>query len=145
MKKLAAVALAVGALGLVGFGYGRGHCGMRDPANVERFVNSRIDDALDDLDATPDQRAKIDAIKAPLLKEGLAIMQESRAGRADLLAQLDSGQPDSAKLHALVDSRGDAYRAFAHKLVDAGIQVNQILTPEQRAKVQKKLKRHAEK
>jgi protein CpxP len=38
-------------------------------------------------------------------------------------------------VHALVDARMDAFRAFAHKVADAALEAHRILTPEQRQQV----------
>jgi len=147
MKKLvaaagAALALALGFVALTGF---HGGCGLhrhpRDPAQVAAFVTERVDDALDDLDATSDQRTRIHAVKDRLLAEG----QKARAGhdeaRAAMLAEWKAEQPDAPKLHQLVDARVDELRALAHQAVDAGVEVHGILTPEQREKVTRKVER----
>jgi len=148
MKKTIGIAagallVAAGFVTLTGFagcrGHGHGH--GRDPAEVAAFVGARVDDALDDLDATPDQRTRVNAVKDRLLAAG----QQARTGNPEahqaLLAEWKSSSPDAAKLHALVDARIDAMRAFAHQAVDGGIEVHGILTPEQREKVTKKIER----
>ena len=43
---------------------------------------------------------------------------------------------------ALVDARIDAMRTMAHEAVDAAAEVHATLTPEQRAQVSKRLRRH---
>jgi Spy/CpxP family protein refolding chaperone len=145
-KKIAAAAgaallLAVGFVTLTGFHGGCGHRGPRDPAEVAAFVTDRVDDALDDLDATPDQRTRVHAVKDRML----AAAQQLRAGHREahdaLLGEWKSATPDAAKLHALVDARAEEMRKLAHEAVDAGIEVHGILTPEQREKVTKKIER----
>jgi Spy/CpxP family protein refolding chaperone len=147
MRKLfggLAVALAVvlGVVALTGF---RGGCGGhghgRDPAQVAAFVNDRLDDALDDLEATPDQRTRIHGIADRLLAEGKAIHAGHDEARAALLAEWKAEKPDRAKLHALVDARADALRKLAHDAVDAGIEAHEVLTPAQREKVARKAER----
>lgn len=143
-------AVAVGYLALTGFrgpghGFGGHGCGgHRDPARMERMISSHLDDVLDDLSATPEQRAKITAVKDRLVEEGKAL----RAGKADvhkdLLAQWESPNPDVSKLHGLIDERGDAMQGFAHKVADGLAEVHAILTPEQRAQLAKKARRHHE-
>ena len=117
MKKIiaaagAVAALALGVVALTGF---RGGCGCHghgaaDPAQVAAFVTDRVDDALDDLDATPEQRTRIHAVKDRLLAAG----QTARAGHAEahaaLLAEWKAEPPDAAKLHALVDARIEELR-----------------------------------
>ncbi len=146
MKKLAVAAgvvllLAVGFVTLTGFHGGCGHRGARDPAQVAAFVTDRVDDALDDLDATPDQRTRILAVKDRMLASGQQLRAGHKEGHDAMLAEWKSATPDAAKLHALVDARVEEMRTLAHQAVDSGIEVHGILTPEQREKVTKKVER----
>ena len=145
MRKLfggMAVALAavLGVVALVGFGCAR-HGHPRDPAQVAAFVNARVDDLLDDVDATPDQRTKIHAIADRMV----AAAQQAHAGHAadhaTVLAQWKADQVDRQALHALVDQRMDSLRALAHQAVDAGADAHDVLTPAQREKLAKKAER----
>jgi Spy/CpxP family protein refolding chaperone len=143
MVGAALVLLAVGFVGLTGFG-GGGWCGHRhgrDPAAVAAFVTDRVDDALDDVDATPDQRTRIHAVKDRMLAAAKEVHADQQATHDALLAEWKSPTPDAAKLHALVDARVEEMRKLAHEAVDAGVEVHGILTPEQREKVTKKVER----
>jgi len=146
---VAGALLAVGLVALSGFSgglcpigrHGHGHGHGRDPAEVAAFVTGRVEDALDDLDATPDQRARILAVKDRLL-EAAKGLHGDRAGTHDaLLAAWKAETPDRAALDALVDRRAGEMTAFAHQLVDAGVEVHAILTPEQREKLARKVER----
>jgi len=144
MKKI--VLAALGAVLLVG-GYltltafrGHGGCG-RDPARMERMLGAHLDDLLDDIQATPEQRTKIAAVKDRLLAEGKALHGDHGTVRKDLLAQWDSPNPDTGRVHALIDQRGEQMRAFAHKVADGLAEVHAVLTPEQRAQLAKKAQR----
>ncbi len=146
MKKLiggAALGLAavLGFVTLTGFGCHPGHGHPRDPAQVAKFVNARVDDLLDDVDATPDQRTKIHAIADRMLAEGQAMRAGHKDAHDTLLAQWKSEAPDKAQLHALVDARMDALRKLAHDAVDAGVEAHDALTPAQREKLAKKAER----
>jgi Spy/CpxP family protein refolding chaperone len=57
------------------------------------------------------------------------------------VAEWKAEKPDAAKLHALVDQRAAEMTAMAHQAVDAAVEVHDALTPEQRAKVTKKIER----
>lgn len=128
---------------LTGFrgGCGGGHRHGRDPAQLAAFVTDRVDDALDDLDATPEQRARVHEVKERVLAAGKEAHAGHEEARAALLAEWKSQAPDRARLHALVDARVEAMRKLAHEAVDAGADVHGILTPEQREKVTKKVER----
>jgi protein CpxP len=134
----------IAAGGLLAFtalatGCGRHH--HRDPAQVASFVGARVDDLLDDLNATDAQRTQTHALKDRLLADGLKLHGEGEPVHAEVLAQWNSPTVDRARLHALVDERMDAFRAFAHEAVDAGADFHDLLTPDQRAKVAKKVER----
>lgn len=134
MKKtliIAGTAIAAVTL-LTGFGFGRHHRGTPDPERIRQMVTWKLDDKLDDLDATEAQRTSIHAVKDRLLNDGQALMEEQKAARTEALTQLESATPDAAKLHALVDARIDAFRAFAHKATDAVLEIHRTLTPAQR-------------
>ena len=151
MNKYVAVAVAVpllivGFVALTGFGFGGGgfchrHGHGRNPAEVAAFVTDRVDDALDDLDATPEQRTRIHAVKDRLVDAAKGL-HEGRGGTHDaFVAEWKAEKPDAAKLHALVDARAEEMKALAHQAVDAGVEVHGILTPEQREKVTRKMER----
>jgi len=133
------LALAVGVVALAGFGRGWHH--RHDPERMAEFVTERVDDALDDVDATPEQRERIHAVKDRMLARAKELHGDRAAGRAAILEAWKAEAPDASKLHALVDERADAMRALAHEAVNAGVEVHGILTPEQRAKLAEKAER----
>jgi periplasmic protein CpxP/Spy len=134
-------ALAAGFVLLTGF---RGGCGSHHhagAASVDKMITAHLDDTLDDLKATDGQRAQILALKDKLVKDGVALHQGQADAKKALVAQWDSATPDRAAVHALVDARIDAIRAFAHQVADAGLDLHGTLTPEQRAQISKKIHR----
>ncbi len=138
-KKKLLIVVPVLAGGLALAGWRCHHRASLDPAEVSQRVTARVNHALDDLGATPEQRTQILAIKDRLLTDGLALHAAQKGARTEMLAQWDAKAPDAAKVHALVDARVDALRAFAHEAADAAIQVHGVLTPDQQAKVSQKL------
>lgn len=139
---LAGALIATTALALMAFG-GGGHFRhrMHDPAEVAAFVTDRVDDALDDLDATPAQRERINGVKDRLLAAAMSHRGTRQETREAFLAEWKAEKPDAARLHALVDQRAAEMTAMAHQAVDAAVEVHDTLTPEQRAKVTKKVER----
>lgn len=119
----------------------RGGHHRHDPAEVAEFVTNRVDDALDDLDATPEQRTRLHAVKDRMLTSARGFHEASKGGHEVVLEAWKSPAPDAARLHALVDQRFDELRALAHQAVDAGVEVHGVLTPEQREKVTRKIER----
>jgi Spy/CpxP family protein refolding chaperone len=141
-SKKAALAAVLAVVGLGGVAVGCGHHGHpQDPAQVAAMVSARLDDLLDDVDATPDQRTKIHALATQLLASAQQAHAGHDADRATVLAQWRADQVDRTKLHALVDQRADALRALMHQAVDAGADAHDVLTPAQREKLAKKAER----
>lgn len=129
-KKIAIAASAVLAVVLLsGF---RGGGWSRDPERIKQMITWRLNDKLDDLQATDAQKQAVNGVKDRLFEQGKLMAQEHQTVRVEVLTQLESDYPDSQKLHGIVDSRIDAVRAFAHQVVDAAIEVHKVLTPEQR-------------
>ncbi|HVP69116.1 MAG TPA: Spy/CpxP family protein refolding chaperone [Anaeromyxobacteraceae bacterium] len=141
-KVLIAVPVFAVALALAGWGACRHHAA--DPAQVTARVNARVASALDELNATPDQRARISALKDKLLADGLALSAARKDVRSALLALWDQPNPSAADVHALLDARIEDLRKFAHEAADAGLELHATLTPEQRAQVSAKIHRHAD-
>jgi Spy/CpxP family protein refolding chaperone len=134
--------LAGGLVTLTAFsGGGWCHHGSRDPAQVAAMVTNHVEDALDDLKATPDQRTKILAVKDRMLAAAQATHANQKATHDAFLSAWKSDTPDAAALHALVDQRVEEMRTLAHQAVDAGVEVHGILTPDQRAQVTTKIER----
>jgi len=150
--KLLAVVAAVGAFVMLsGFGPGAG-CGRApDPqerfARAQQMISQRLNSELDELKATPDQRAQILAIKDRLVQQAKAqFEQHAQQGQADrqwVIDQLTSDAPDKGALYAKADAKAEQIRALEHTVIDALVEVNGILTPAQRAQLKVKVQQVA--
>lgn len=137
---LAALLVAgVAVLGATGCGHHR-----PDPARMEKMVTHRVDDALDDLKATPEQRQRINAVKDRMLASARTMRGDHQATVKEALGLWEASSFDRARALALVDARLDAMRAMAHEAVDAAAEVHATLTPEQRAEVARRIHRHVD-
>jgi periplasmic protein CpxP/Spy len=142
MKKLALAASALLAVALLtGF---RGGGWGRSPERIQQIITWKLDDKLDDIDASDAQKQSIHALKDRLLTDGQRLMGEQQATRLEVLTQLESDRPDAQKLHAVVDARIEAMRAFAHQVTDAALEVHRLLTPEQRKELATEYREHAD-
>jgi protein CpxP len=144
-KWFAAAAGAVTAfMVLTGFGHAhRGWGGAMDEEKAKKFATWKVNDVLDDLEATPDQRAKVQALKDDRITEAFQLAAGHKEIRTQLLAQWNAANPDRKQIHALVDQDIDRLRALAHQVADSLVDVHDVLTPEQRQKVSEKLAEHA--
>ncbi|WP_224248096.1 Spy/CpxP family protein refolding chaperone [Hyalangium gracile] len=131
-KKIAVAASAVLAVVLLSGFRGGGWGFHRDPERIKQMITWRLNDKLEDIDATEGQKQAVQGVKDRLFEDGKRLAEEHQATRLEVLTQLESDAPDAQKLHGLVDARIDAARAFAHKVVDAALEVHRVFTPEQR-------------
>jgi Spy/CpxP family protein refolding chaperone len=83
----------------------------------------------------------VGAVKDRMLAAALAQRDARQQTREAFLAEWKADEPDAARLHALVDQRAAELTALAHQAVDAAVEVHDTLTPEQRAKVARKIER----
>ena len=109
---------------------------------INRMASAKVDDMLDDLEATDAQRQRVHEIKDSLLKEGMPLMDSHRRARLELRSEWESETPNAGRVHAIIDDRIDGMRAFVHKIADGAIEIHQLLTPKQRAEISKQWKDH---
>jgi len=140
--------VALGAASLFFFGGCRHHeggfhgsCG-HDPQRLEEVAREHLDEALDELDATDDQRAQVTALADRLLPQIRELVGEHRRVHEELRTAWSQETLDPAPLHALVDSRSEAFTRFAHEVVDAAAELHEVLTPEQRARLAERWERN---
>jgi len=146
-KKQKRIAIAVvGSMVVAGLFIACGHrrYSMHDPERMEKFTSYMVDDVLDDLDAIDAQRRDIHSIKSKVLAEIRDMHADRQDHHAVILDEMKKDTPDADKLHAMVDDKAEKMRAFAHRLVDYGVEVHQILDREQRAKLVQKVNEHLE-
>ncbi|MCB9553569.1 MAG: hypothetical protein R3F65_29725 [bacterium] len=124
-------------VGLFALGAGVVHAGpwSRGGDKSERarkFVEWKLDDALDELDATEAQRAQVEKIVFALFDEGVAKLGDREVFREELLSLWQQPSPDAAAAHALVEARIEVLRALAHQAVDSSLEVHKVLDAKQR-------------
>lgn len=113
-----------------------------------RGLDERIERALDEIDATDAQRARIREIR-DRLKARLETQKADRAKHRQEMKEEQrrfwtSEEPDVAELRARIDERIERHRAHAYAVADAMVEIHGVLTPEQRAQVADLVERHME-
>ncbi len=112
-----------------------------DPERFKTIINWKVDDVLDDINATDDQRAKINAVKDRLFEEGVKAHGDRDAMREKLMQAWLSDNPDREMLRNLANEKHAAMQAMADKFIDGAIEVHAVLTPEQRKQVAQRFER----
>ncbi|ATB28055.1 Spy/CpxP family protein refolding chaperone [Melittangium boletus] len=129
---------------LTGFRGGHWGGGARDPERIKQMITWKLDDRLEELNATDAQKRTLQGLKDGLFEDGKRLVVENKEARKQALEQWDSAQPDATRVHALVDARVDALRGFAHKVADAFLEAHRVLSPEQRQQVSAGIRSHHE-
>lgn len=136
---LGAALAGVAGVGGLGVGAWSAHGGFRghghDPELVHKFIRFAVNEKLDAIEATPEQRQKVQEVTGRLLQEAHALRQaktELHDQMSELLAQ---DQPDPARAKALVQARVQEFSRFADDATDALLELHRTFTPEQRAKL----------
>ena len=130
---------AMGGFRHHGFGHGR----AIDPAHVTERLQHASAWALGSVDATDEQRERIDAILAGAVDDVFPLRTEHRAHRRDLIAELARPQLDRAALERIrIAELALAEKATA-RLLDSVVAASEVLDPEQRqGLVERFAKRH---
>ncbi|MFO8070786.1 MAG: hypothetical protein R6V85_02825 [Polyangia bacterium] len=105
----------------------------RDPAKLESFVLWRINESLDDVDATDVQRRAILSRARLVIRDAVALHEEHEADHDEIMAELESGRPDADWLHEMLDRRFEEVRAFAHRSLDRTLEAYGLLDETQRS------------
>jgi Spy/CpxP family protein refolding chaperone len=143
MLKIAMLAFAAGSSSLLGLGAWSVHerggfrC-QRGGANsemVHKFVDFAVSAKLDEIDATAEQRQKVQEVKARLIKEGHALREGKHELREELMTLLAQDEPDTARVKALVRQRTAEFARFADDATDAVLELHATFTPAQRAQL----------
>jgi protein CpxP len=126
-----AVAITLAAAG----GCRPARCAFEDPALFDRIINNEVNDKLDDLDATVEQRTRALALKDRIRSEFRATRAAREERNRSFVDEALSEAPDAARLHASLDAGLDELRADAHRLLDLYLENREILTPAQGARL----------
>lgn len=134
---LIALAAVVGLTATAGvaFAFRKGGDDSQRAEKIKKFVDYRVNDVLDDLEADDTQRTRINATKDRLVGQAEQLFTSRGELRTALMDQWKQEKPDADAIHKLIDDRIDEMRALAHQAADAGLEVHGTLNPKQRAEL----------
>lgn len=121
-----------------------GHAAMLSGQNQEKLVrhlDKRMERMLRTIDASEEQQVAIRAIAHAIIEDGIEVRQQ---GSADRVMRIFTDSPDQELLHAQLSERSRDLTEFGHRTLDRVLEINALLTSEQRQKVVEHLeKKHA--
>ena len=103
-----------------------------DGERFERFVEWKIDDMLDEVDASDDQRTQVRAIATAAIADMGEFRDFRRAGREALVDALTQETVDREALEALRQSKLETADRASQRLLTALADAAEVLTPAQR-------------
>ncbi len=99
---------------------------------IEARTIERIDERLDSVDATDDQRSKIHALIRGTMPSIAQLRKQTLPRQREIMAELKRPQPDRDKLSELIGKNIDAGNAYMHEMIDVMMKGHAVLTREQR-------------
>ena len=115
-----------------------------DPEKAYKFVSFAVDDKLDDLKASDEQRVKLHEVKDKVFDAAMALKDNGKEWRKTLVTEWLSDKPNADKMHEQVDLAVEELRKAGHLAVDSSLEVHDILSAEQRSDLAKMIAEHAE-
>ena len=132
MPSQLALTLALGSVLLAAAGCEPKCRELQPIAEVQSGVRERVDERLDDVDASDAQRARIHALFAELRPALERMRAQTTPLQRQIVAELRRASPDRARLALLIGQNVDATQEYIRALVDVMLRAHRVLTPAQR-------------
>jgi protein CpxP len=109
--------------------------GSLDPAQIEDHADRAVRHLAIDIDATPDQQQKLEAIVKAALKDLLPMREHLKAGREQARALLTGPQVNRDEIEKLRAQQMALIDSASKRVVQALADAADVLTPDQRREV----------
>jgi Spy/CpxP family protein refolding chaperone len=114
---------------------GGGWHGDMDPETVGRKIDAMAGWVLADVDATPEQRARVAAAFKSAAADLLALRERHRQARAESVRLLAAPEIDRARLETLRIDQMQLGETVSRRMLQAVIDAAEVLDPAQRAEL----------
>jgi Spy/CpxP family protein refolding chaperone len=108
------------------------HRAHHEPGEMREHAESMADRLLSRIDATEEQKAKVQTILSPLVADFVDTRIEHQAARAAVVAELTGSSIDREALEALRLERIKAFDELSRRIVGSVADIAEVLTREQR-------------
>jgi Spy/CpxP family protein refolding chaperone len=129
MNRLTNIALVIGALAVVA---GSIAWAGGNPTMAHNRMSARIARALDAVNATPDQRAAVQAASLDIQAKVKASRQADQSARNQMAQLLAADQVDPDALQQVMNSKADQMKLLAAAIIPDLVKMHDALTPAQR-------------
>lgn len=114
---------------------GGGWHGDVDPEKIGRKIDAMAGWVLADVDATPEQRARVAAVFKSAAADLLLLREQHRQARAESLRLLAAPEIDRARLEALRVDQMQLGETVSRRMLQAVVDAGEALDPAQRAEL----------
>ncbi len=132
---------SLGGAGIAFAGWSGFHSG-RKMNHMKKFIEWRIDDALDEVKASDAQKERVQSLADALFEKVSAEFGDREASRQAFINAFRTESPDKEAVRTLIDARIEAARRVAYAAADAAFQVHETLEAEQRVELLKIIESH---
>jgi periplasmic protein CpxP/Spy len=142
--KLAAVSTAFAGLAGAGFGalaHGRRR-GNADPVQMDEQLDRMLERAFEKIDATPEQRAKLEPTVKQAAAELRPLREQARNARREGIKLFSAENIDRGAIERLRAQQIQATDAASKRFTQALTDVAEVLTPDQRKTLAARFARH---
>ena len=138
--------LGVFVISAMAVGCGRSFRGHHDPEKVRKYVLWKVNDRLDDIDATDYQRQAVVGATEKIMADMRSMKEkgESKSKKLQIISELERGVPKAEEYHRLLDEKIDSFRDFAHRTLDEALKAFMTLDNSQRKELLEDVREHVE-
>jgi len=136
--------IAGGALAIAHTGGMHGMHGGMDPDEMAEHFQVHVKHVLEDVDATPEQQAQIQAIMKTTLADLKGLHERAGSAHEELHAVFTAPAIDRTRLETLRADHMQLLDSASRRCVTALADAAEVLTPEQRAKLAQNMEKRRE-
>ena len=120
-------------------GHGRHGGEAMSPEAMNGRIDKMVERVLTRVDATPEQKQKVSAIAKQTAGEMAPLREQHRKAREQAMALLAAPNVDRAALERIRAEQMQSADSLSKKVASALADIAEVLTPEQRAKLQQEM------
>lgn len=108
---------------------------LSDPEKMGQKFETYFDHVLKSIDATAEQKEQINAIIAEIRHDAVTVYHANDLNQGLIVNGILTDDPDRTALHEKLHQKTMEMDSFAHRTLDHLLEINALLTAEQRAEL----------
>ena len=112
--------------------------GERSPEKMQKHLSYMVNDVLDDLDASDNQRSEVNTIVNDAFTDLAPMMKNKKQTKEAVLAELKKENPDRRAIDSILGGAESDMKVAKERVVDAVLDIHTVLDAKQRAQLAEK-------